>query len=124
MEITTKYNMDDTVYYLERKRISEQCPACEGSKRVNVTTGTFRWNIKCPNCNGKGKLSEVIRYDVVSDIVKGVIIKRGKQTSTKYILKNGIHKQEMALFTTMEDAKQKCKELNEQLEQSKKSQRE
>ena len=116
--------MDDTVYYLERKRISEQCPACEGTGRVNVTTGTFRWNIKCPDCNGKGKLSEVIRYDVVSDIVKGVIIKRGKQTSTKYILKNGIHKQEMALFTTMEDAKQKCKELNEQLEQSKKNQRE
>ncbi|MBR6640856.1 MAG: hypothetical protein IKL08_01490 [Clostridia bacterium] len=119
MEITTKYNMDDTVHYLERKRISEQCPACEGSKRVNVTTGTFRWNIKCPNCNGKGKLSEVIRYDVVSDIVKGVIIKCGKQTSTKYILKNGIHKREMALFVTMEDAKQKCKELNEQLKQSK-----
>ena len=31
MEIATKYNMEDNVYYLERKRISEQCPACVGN---------------------------------------------------------------------------------------------
>lgn len=120
MEIATKYNMEDTVYYLDRKKVSEQCPACEGNGRVNVTTGAFRWNIKCPNCKGKGKLSEILHYDVVSGAIKGVIAKRGEQTATKYVLKNGMHKQETALFSTTEEAEQRCKELNEQIDQNRK----
>lgn len=120
MEIITKYNMDDTVYYLERKRVSEQCPICEGTGRINVTKGILRWNIKCPDCNGRKRVYDVVRYEVVSGIVKGCFVKHSEQnTSTKYILKNGMHKKENVLFPTMEEAEQKCKEMNMQLEQKK-----
>lgn len=115
MEILTKHNIDDTVYYLERKRISEQCPACNGWGRMNVTNGVHSWNIKCPDCNGKKKIFQTIRYEVVSGIVEGVIVKRGERYSTKYVLKSGMHKQETALYSTIEEAKVRCKELNEQI---------
>ena len=118
MEIKTKYNIGDMIYYLERKRIAEQCPTCEGAGRINVTKGVLGWNIKCPDCNGKKKLHQVIHYDVVSGIIRGITTKSVNQSTIKYILKNGMHKNESALFVTMEEAEAHCRELNEQIEQA------
>ena len=116
MEITTKYSVGDKVYFLERKNISKQCPTCEGTGRINVTKGVLSWNIKCLDCNGKKRLYDVIRYEVTSAIIQGVTAKRGNKTATKYVLNNGIHKNESTLFSTMEEAVGECKEMNRQLE--------
>lgn len=112
MEIQTKYNLGDTVYYLERKYVKEQCATCKGVKKINVTNGMNNWNIKCPDCHGKGKQSQVMRYVVASGIIKEVIAKRGNHAFTKYYLENGIHKQEIALFAELKDAEEKCCVLN------------
>ena len=112
MEIQTKYNLGDTVYYLERRYVKEQCAICKGVKKINVTNGMNNWNIKCPDCSGKGKQSQIIRYVVTSGIIKEVIAKRGNYALTKYHLENGIHKQETALFAELKDAEEKCCVLN------------
>lgn len=117
MEITTKHSIGNTVYFLERKNISKQCPTCEGTGRINVTKGVLSWNIKCPDCNGKRRLYDVIRYEVTSAVIKGVTVKRGNKTATKYVLNNGMQKNESALFSTMKEAEQRRDEMNRQLEQ-------
>lgn len=117
MEITTKFNIDETVFYLQRESISEQCLSCNGKKIINVTNGVENWNIKCPTCNGKGKKHNIIRYSITNGIVKGVIAKCDAHPSIKYILDNGFHKQETALFSNMEEAEKKCFFLNEQIKQ-------
>lgn len=112
MKIRTKFDIGSTVYYLERRYVEEQCATCKGKKKINVTNGMNNWNIKCPDCNGKGKQSQVIRYVVTSGIIKEVIAKRGNYALTKYHLENGIHKQETALFAELKDAEEKCCALN------------
>lgn len=120
MEIQTKFDIGNTVYYLERKNVSKQCPTCKGVGRIDVTKGSLSWNIKCPDCNGKRKTYDVLRYVVASEIIKGVVAKRGNQTATKYVLNNDMRKNEAALFSTLEEAKQRRDELNEELAQNKK----
>lgn len=120
MEITTKHSIGDTVYFLERKNISKQCSTCEGAGRINVTKGVLSWNIKCPDCNGKRKTYDVLRYNVATAVIKGVSVKRGNQTATKYVLSNGMHKNESALFAIIEEAEQRRDELNGELVQSRK----
>lgn len=116
MQIETKHSIGDTVYYLERKNISKQCTTCEGVGRIDVTKGSLSWNIRCPDCNGKRKTYDILCYKAASEVIKGVIAKRGNQTATKYVLNNGMRKNEAALFSTLEEAVQRCGELNEGLE--------
>lgn len=115
MNIKTKYSLGDTIYYLERRYIKEQCTTCKGVKKINVTDGMHNWNIKCPDCKGKGKQSQVIRYVVTSGVIKGIVAKRGNHSSTKYYLENGISKQETALFVSCDEAITACGDLNRDL---------
>lgn len=119
MEITTKYSIGDKVYFLVRKRVSHKCSTCEGIGRINVTKGILRWNIECPDCKGKKSFSQTIRYEVASDIISGVVAERRENSeNTRYMLENGMHKKETDVFKSLEEAEQRCKAKNEQVEQS------
>lgn len=117
MKISTKYEINQDIFYLERERVLETCSTCQGKRKINVTNGVKNWNIKCPSCHGKGKAPNVIRYGIANDTIKEVI---AKQTETfsyiKYVLYSGITKSEKALFSDVEEAEKKCNILNEQIE--------
>ena len=113
MEISTKYNIDQAVFYLERENVTETCSTCKGKKKINVTNGVHNWNIQCPSCHGKGKIFNLIHYVVAVDTIKEVIVRHGEEyTYTKYVLNNGITKSENALFPDIEEAEKKCFILN------------
>lgn len=121
MEISTKYNINQDVFYVERERVAETCSTCKGKKIINVTNGIQNWNIKCPDCRGEGKIHNVIHYGVASGKIKQVIAKRNETFSyTKYLLYSGITKSETALFPNIEEAENKCSYLNDQIERNKK----
>lgn len=106
---------------MERDRISETCFTCKGKQKINVTNGESNWNIKCPDCHGKGKVSNIIRYGVANDAIKEVIARHGKEFSyTKYVLDSGIAKSEKALFPSVEEAEEQCSYLNEQIKRGRK----
>ena len=115
MEIKTKYEIDQDIFYLERERVLEMCPTCQGKRKINVTNGIHNWNIKCPDCRGKGKAPAVISYGVAGDTIKEVIVRRGEQKKayTKYLLYSGIEKNETALFTDVGEAERQCYIMNE-----------
>ena len=119
MKISTKYAINQENFYLERERISETCTTCKGKKIINVTNGIRNWNIKCPDCHGKGKISNILHYGIAGGTIKEVIAKRGEEYSyTKYVLHSGITKSEKALFSNIADAEEKCSVLNEQIERN------
>lgn len=121
MEISTKYEINHDVFYLERERVLETCSTCQGKRIINVTNGIQCWNIKCPDCRGKGKASSVIHYGVAGGTIKEVITRQNETFSyTKYVLYSGITKSEKALFSDVEEAEKKCSYLNEQIEHNKK----
>lgn len=115
MEISTKFEIDQDIFYLERERVIESCFTCKGEGKINVTNGIKNWNIKCPDCRGKGKAPAIIRYGVVGRTIKEVIVRRGKQEKayTNYILDNGKEKGEAALFANAEEAERQCYIMNE-----------
>lgn len=122
MEISTKYNINQDVFYIERERVAETCSTCKGKKIINVTNGVHCWNIKCPDCRGEGKIHNVIHYGVAAgNIIKEVIARRSETFSyTKYLLDSGITKSEKALFPSVEEAEEQCDYLNDQIERNKK----
>lgn len=121
MEIKTKYDIDQAVFYVERENVIETCSTCEGKRIINVTNGVHCWNIKCPDCRGKGKIHNVLYYGVADGIIKEVIAKQSETFSyTKYMLHSGITKSEKALFSNVEEAEKKCSYLNDQIERNKK----
>ena len=121
MEIKTKFDIGQDIFYLEREYVSEKCSTCEGKKIINVTNGIHCWNIKCPDCRGKGQIHNVIHYGVAGDTIKEVIAKRNETFSyTKYLLYNGMTKSEKALFPSVEEAENQCAYLNDQIERNKK----
>ena len=121
MEFSTKYALNQDVYYLKRESALVPCTTCEGKKIINVTNGVHCWNIKCPDCRGKGKIHNVIHYGVASGKIKQAIAKRNETFSyTKYMLHSGITKSEKALFPNIEEAEDKCSYLNDQIERNKK----
>ena len=121
MEISTKYNINQDVFYVERERVAETCSTCKGKKKINVTNGIQNWNVKCPDCRGKGQIHNVIHYGVASGKIKQVIAKRNETFSyTKYVLDSGITKSETALFPGVEEAEDQCSYLNDQIECNKK----
>ena len=95
MEIKTKFEIGQDIFYLERERVIESCSTCKGEGKINVTNGIKNWNIKCPDCYGKGKAPAVISYRVASNTIKEVIARRGKweKEYTKYLLDNGKQKE-------------------------------
>lgn len=120
MEISTKYNINQDVFYVERERVAETCSTCKGKKIINVTNGVHCWNIKCPDCRGKGKIHNVLHYGVVDGTIKEVIAKQSETFSyTKYMLHSGITKSEKALFPNVKEAEKKCNYLNDRLNETK-----
>ena len=122
MGISTKYNINQDVFYVERERVAETCSTCNGKGKINVTNGIKNWNIKCPDCRGKGQIHNVIHYGVAAgNIIKEVIARRSETFSyTKYLLYSGITKSETALFPSVEEAEEQCSYLNDQIERNKK----
>ena len=121
MEISTKYNINQDVFYVERERVIETCTTCKGKKKINVTNGIQNWNIECPDCRGEGKIHNMIHYSVSGDTIKEAIAKRNEIFSyTKYVLDSGITKSKKALFHNVEEAENQCAYLNDQIERNKK----
>lgn len=118
MEISTQYEINQDIFYLERECALKTCSTCQGKRRINVTNGIKNWNIKCPDCHGKGKTPTVISYGVAGDTIKEVIVRRGdqKKAYTKYLLYSGIEKNEAALFTDVGEAERQCYIMNETIE--------
>ena len=115
MEIKTKFDIGQDIFYLERERVIEICTTCKGEGIINVTNGIKNWNIKCPDCYGKGKSPAVIHYGVAGNAIKEVIARRGKQEKayTRYLLDNGKQMEEVALFADVEEAERQCYIMNE-----------
>lgn len=121
MEISTKYNINQDVFYVERERVIETCSTCKGKKKINVTNGIQNWNIKCPDCRSEGKIHNVIHYGVSGDTIKEALAKRNEIFSyTKYVLDSGIKKSEKALLPNIEEAENQCDYLNDWVERNKK----
>ena len=123
MEIKTKFDIGQNIFYLERERVSETCSTCKGKKIINVTNGVYCWNIMCPDCYGKGKTPAVIHYGVAGgNAIKEVIARRGKQEKayTRYLLDNGKQMEEVALFADVEEAERQCYIMNETIKHDKK----
>lgn len=123
MEISTKYNINQDVFYVERERVAETCSTCKGKKIINVTNGVHCWNIMCPDCNGQGKAYSVIHHRVAGGTIKEIIARRAnhKKAFTKYELNNGGGvKKEEYLFADKEEAEKQCSYLNDQIERNKK----
>lgn len=119
MNISTKYEINQEVFYLEHEHVLETCPTCQGKRKINVTNGMQNWNIKCPDCRGKGKAPNVIHYGVAGGTIKEVIAKQTESFSyTKYVLYSGMTKSEKALFSDFEEAEKKCALLNEQIKRN------
>ena len=80
-----------------------------------MTNGEANWNIKCPECHGKGKTLIVVGYGVAGGTIKEVITRRGnkRHAYTKYVLHDGRVKSEAALFENVEEAEKQCFILNE-----------
>ena len=79
------------------------------------------WNIKCPDCRGKGKISNILHYGIADGTIKEVIARRSETFSyTKYLLDSGITKSEKALFPSVEEAEDQCSYLNDQIGRNKK----
>lgn len=61
MEIKTKYNEGDLLYIIEKEKYETKCIYCNGLGVVKIKGKNF----DCPNCNGKGKTEEELKWDVI-----------------------------------------------------------
>lgn len=123
MEISTKYDINQDVFYLEHECALVPCATCEGKKIINVTNGVSCWNIKCPDCKGKGSSSRIVHIEVVSGTIKEIIARRAshKKAFTQYGLHNGKVKKEDVIFTDAEEAEKQCYIMNETIKRDKKA---
>ena len=117
-EATGNFAPGDSVWHLQSKYTTEDCPDCHGSKKVSANISGKEIQIDCPTCNGYG-FSRKFRYEVVEKTIESIhlilcfneervsywdkecVYLRGKDayTDAKYI------------FSTKKEAEKRLKEL-------------
>ena len=56
MIFETKFNLNDTVYIIEKSFIFKVCPLCGGVGKLETLVAGEQYEIKCPKCNGVGRI--------------------------------------------------------------------
>jgi len=125
MKITTKFDLDEIVYVIQKGGYSEfiNCPTCEGVGRITVeATGE---ELTCPKCYGRGGHAEWIphlwgvKHEYTSSVgrIDTVRYSAGENKNTYMLEATGIGSgtlwPEDSLFHTLDEAKQECSVRNE-----------
>lgn len=115
IEINNKFEIGEELYTGVRVPVKYKCPICEGQ-------GKFMHNgyeVRCSNCCESGKLHNSHQFllepvkvrvrRIIASIWKDVITVKYKVDCNEANVKN---RSESALFRSLEDAEQYCKECN------------
>jgi hypothetical protein len=131
MNITTKFNLDEIVYVIQKGGYSEfiNCPTCEGVGRITVeATGE---EMTCPKCWGRKGNAEWIphlwevKHECTSAIGRiqttNYSPTANQRDETSYMLKatgigSGTLWPEDSLFSSLDGAKQECAVRNKATE--------
>jgi len=116
--IPVKFNKDDILYTTKQMKIEINCHICEG-------TGKIKYNdkvMKCPECMGKGKFMSNKAVNTVIDepyeiSLTKISINSNGGITVKYKGHCGfsmLNRAEDNLFTSKEEAQQRCDELNKE----------
>jgi len=119
--IPVKYSVDEVLYTIRQvksKMYSKPCSICEGSGKIYYKNKVM----KCPECNGTGKINlnknvYVVCDDVFKVITTKISINYNGDIYIKYKGQCGIPlitRAENNLFETRKEAQLKCDELNKE----------
>lgn len=118
MVINTKFDIDEDVYVIQKRKISTnyKCNICEGKKIVLIKNEPFN----CPKCHGTGTIENKDIDDVYEWVIELTKIYRvdpeiinGIQHNRYSVLRNyGWSISEDEIFKTKEEAMAECKRLN------------
>ena len=126
MQIDTRFNIGDEVYVCKNrsKKEKELCRICDGIGVITIKGKTF----KCPECHGKKTVhtksvkSFVPEKRTITKVTVSITENNGnQQIFRKYDCKAQTHREETSsiaeyrniIFTTLEEAETRCKELME-----------
>lgn len=121
MKIETKFNVGDVVYVCKNNSTYEKepCKICEGTGMITFKGTTFC----CPQCHTSKftHSKKVIKFTpeerTISKVIVSESINNGNlQIYTRYETKPHCHRiaeHENMIFTTKEEAEERCKELNQ-----------
>jgi hypothetical protein len=77
MDISTKYDFGQEVWFVDEKFELDLCPACEGHKMVTLNGVEY----VCPSCYGQGKVPNEFTYHPFSGSVRRVQCDENKNIS-------------------------------------------
>lgn len=115
MEIKTKFKLGETVYPILKanSRVREKCPTCDGSGIINYKGAIYN----CPNNCDHGIVYKIQKEETIVGnpfVIKSIDIRVNKNgTNILYIngeLGGNCYDEDI-LFSTKEEALNKCKEL-------------
>lgn len=129
MHIETKFNVNDRVFCIDKERqtIRKPCSICNGSGIVILKGIQYQ----CPECSGNGQGEYLYKYVSHSATINKIIISISKNGNMHvsyrciYDRDTGLPKKdkykeipiaeyENRIFTTIEEAEARCKELDEE----------
>lgn len=115
--INNKFGVDEECYTYARENVEIICPVCQGTKKI-LYSG---YEIPCKQCDASGKIvgkqtvvapHKVRIRRIIASIWQDVTTIKYKVDSVgEYI--NIRNRSEAGLFKTLEECKQKCKEINQ-----------
>lgn len=96
MKLKTKFNIDDTVYYITNDKKKEPCACyvCKGKKFVYISTEQNAESAKksrCPTCRGTGKVTSARKnwiYEVGHVVDISININNERSVTIKYTVEN------------------------------------
>lgn len=113
--VDNKFEIGEEVYTGVRVPVKYKCPICEGQGKF-IHNG---YEVKCSNCGGSGKLHnshqyllepvKVKIYRINASIWNDVVTVKYKVDCSEANVRN---RSESALFRSLEEAEQYCKECN------------
>jgi DnaJ-class molecular chaperone len=118
LEIPVKFTNEDTIYTTKQANVELNCNICEGKGTIVYNNK----NMRCPECHGKGKFTSNKKVHTVCEepfvISKTKIdIDNNGNVNIKYKGRCGFsnyNRNEMNLFSTKEEAQERCDELNKE----------
>ena len=117
LQINNKFEVGQEVYIIQKVRVKEDCPACNGEGHIIIDGNRF----SCVTCYGTGRLHgqkkthEVIGKKVIIKIKTYTYRNNGvgeMRTEVKYIFENGYEFTDAKLFLTEGEANAECDRLN------------
>ena len=119
MQINTKFNIGQELYLCtDLAAKHSKCYICNGTGKINYTYETFT----CPKCHGNNKPQpiEFKPKKVTIHKIRASVSTGGNSTNIKYTYidemgkKRNIPEDRNILFQTLEEAENKCSELNKE----------